>query len=133
MSNEYLEEFRDSSHVIFEDRIQGIEIWAGDLFEAKTVKGHTNLIVAMRVKDGHMFYSHGDKVKKTPIADFIKAIEWGDLQIRLPKEIDTDRLSQVAIGLDAIANRRTGQQQIEHLECSAEERLRTGHPSIDLG
>lgn len=119
----YLQDFRSGSKIIYENKADGIEMWAGDLFEAKTVKGHKNLIFVLRIINGYIFYSHGEKVKKVPLEQFLNAVRHGDLEPKDPKEIDPERLAHAQIGLDAIANRRTAQQQIDYVEAQAMARL----------
>jgi hypothetical protein len=120
MSNphEALEQFRNQGQVLYRDPAGEFEIHSGDVFEAKTVKGHTNLIIALRIYEGWLLYAHGDKVRKVPARQFINAIESGEIEIRWPDEIDTERLSLAVIMLDAIANRRTFE---ESLHVKAEE------------
>ena len=114
--------FDQMGKIILVDLEQGIKIHAGQIFEAKTQKGGTNLIVAMRVLNSHMYYMHGDRCKKVHAEEFARAVLHGELQPRTAKEIDTERLSKASIGLDAIANRRTGEEQIEYMGEHAAER-----------
>lgn len=109
--------------VLFHDEKAQLTIRRGNIFEARTVKGHTNLLIAMGVSDGFMFYMHADKAKKVKLEQFINAVMCGDLEPRSAKEIDTERLSMASIGLDAIANRRTGEEQIQYFGDRAEERF----------
>ena len=113
--------------VLYEDPRGDFEIIAGDIFEAKTTKGNTNLIVALRVIDGFMLYAHGDKVKKTPFSDFLNAVESGEILWRNPKEIDVERLSMAAIALDAMANRRSFEQSVHVMEEQFIEQMKTGN------
>ena len=113
------EEFREIGKVIYE--CEKFDIRAGDIFEGKTHKGHTNLIVALRVWDGYMYYLHGDKAKKVPLKFFIRAIENSDIELRYADEIDTERLSMAAIMLDAMANRRTFEESLHIQSEQAEE------------
>jgi hypothetical protein len=110
--------------LIFFDAENGVSIFAGNIFEGKTVKGSTNLIVAMRVLNGHMYYMHGDTGKKIPIEQFVSAVLYGELIPRKATEIDTERLSMCAIGLDSIANRRKAEETINYYGEGAEERFR---------
>lgn len=105
---------------------EGIIVRAGQIYEAKTVKGGKNLIVAMRVMDGWMFYAHGDKIRKVKADQFLNAIRHGDLEPKNVKEVDVGRLSMAIIGLDAIANRRTGEEQIQYMGDGAEDRFQRG-------
>jgi len=116
--------FDQMGKLIFFDAENGVSIFAGNIFEGKTVKGSTNLIVAMRVLNGHMYYMHGDTGKKVPIGQFISAVLHGDLIPRAATEVDTERLSMCAIGLDSIANRRTAEETINYYGEGAEERFR---------
>lgn len=118
--------FDQMGKLIFFDAENGISIFAGNIFEAKTVKGSTNLIVVMRVINGFMYYMHGDKGRKVKMEQFISAIMHGDLIPRSAKEIDTERLSMCAIGLDAVANRRTAEETINYYGEGAEERFKAG-------
>jgi hypothetical protein len=120
---DHAKSFDQMGKVLYHDKKQGITIRAGNIFEAQTVKGNTNLIVTLRVIDGFMYYCHGDKVKKVKIDNFVSAVEHGDLQPRQAKEIDTERLTMATIGLDAVVNRRTGEEQIMHYGDGAEERF----------
>lgn len=108
------------------DAKDGIVVRAGQIYEAKTVKGGKNLIVALRYLDGWMYYGHGDKIRKVKGDQFLNAIRHGDLEPKNVKEVDVGRLSMAIIGLDAIANRRTAEQQIQFMGDSAEERFRRG-------
>ena len=130
--------FEEMGRVLFLDPSQGIKIHAGQIYEARTVKGHTNLIVTMRVVDGWMVYMHADKAKKVKLDSFVHAVAHGDLQPRRADEIDTERLSMVSIGLDAIANRRTGEEMIEFYGDGAAERYYSSNgkgasPLVDVG
>jgi hypothetical protein len=115
---EKLTNFREQGHILYEDPKGEFSVRSGDIFEAKTIKGHTNLIVALRHYQGWLLYAHGDKVRKVPMKQFVNAIESGEIEIRWPDEIDTERLSMAVIMLDAIANRRTFE---ESLHIKAEE------------
>ena len=108
--------------ILLESPGDNLCIREGQLLQGKTVTGGTNLIVCMRVVDGHMIYAHGDKVKKIDIDTFIRAVLHGDLEPKMPKEIDTERLSMATIGMDAIANRRTVEEHIDLMGEGAEER-----------
>lgn len=123
-------EFRNQGQVLYKDPNGEFEIHAGDIYEAKTIKGHTNLIVALRNVNGFMIYAHGDKCKKTPYKEFIRAVESGDLQLRWPDEIDKERLSMAVIMLDAIANRRTFEESIEIMAENADEYMAKMHGGI---
>lgn len=122
----HVSSFKEMGKVLFFSEKDGVIIRAGQIFEARTVKGHTNLIVTGRVYDGYMYYFHGDKARKVKLDQFVKAVMSGDLQPRDPKEIDTERLSLATISIDAIANRRTGEEQIEYYGENAEERYLAG-------
>ena len=119
--------FNDMGNVIYEDKSQGLTIREGQLFEAETVKGGKNLIVAMRrAVDGGILYAHGDKVRKVPIDQFVRAVLWGDLEPKLAQQIDPGRLSMASIGLDAIANRRTAEETLMFYGEDAEARFMKG-------
>ena len=115
------EAFRGMGKLIYKDPEGNFEIRAGDLYEAKTVKGHTNLLVALRCIEGWVYYAHGDKVRKVQIEQFARAIEIGDLLLKWPDEIDTERLSMSVIALDAMANRRSFEQSLAIKSEEAEE------------
>ena len=117
--------FDDMGQIIYQDLSQGVIIRKGQIFECPTVKGGKNLIVTLAVKDGHLLYAHADKGRKTPIDAFIKAVLHGDIELKRASEIDTERLSMATIGMDAIANRRSGEEQIEFYGEGAAERFRT--------
>jgi len=118
--------FDDMGKVIYQDLSQGLVIRQGQIFECPTQKGDTNLIVALAARNGFMYYAHGDRGKKTRLDGFVNAVLYGDIQPRKAKEIDTERLTMSTIGIDAIANRRTGEEQIEYYGDGAEERFRRG-------
>lgn len=105
---------------------EGMVVRAGQIYEAKTVKGGKNLIVALRVLDGWMYYGHGDKLRKVKCEQFLDAIRHGDLEPKKVKEVDVGRLSMAIIGLDAMANRRTGEEQIQYMGEGAEDRFQRG-------
>lgn len=116
-----LNEFRAMGKVLYQDPKGEFEIHSGDIYEAKTTLGHTNLIVALRLYDGYLIYAHGDKCKKVKLQEFVRAIEGGELDLRWPDEIDKERLSMSVIMLDAIANRRSFEQSMELMADEAEE------------
>lgn|GEM_PF-4712450 len=118
--------FIEMGAVLFADEKAGLVIREGQIFEAPTVKGGKNLIVTMRVVDNFMVYCHGDKVKKVSMFEFLRAVYNGDIEPKLPSEIDTERMSMATIGLDAIANRRTAEEYIELMGEQAEARMRGG-------
>lgn len=118
MPTDLANHFNDMGQILYSDFSQGISIRAGQLFEGKTVKGGRNLIVAMRQKDGWMYFMHGEKCRKIELDKFVNAVAHGDLEPKLAQEIDTERLSKAAIGLDAIANRRSVS---DHLDCLTEQ------------
>jgi hypothetical protein len=115
------EAFRGMGKLIYRDPQGNFEIRAGDLYEAKTVTGHTNLLVTLRCFDGWVYYAHGDKMRKVVLIEFARAIESGELLLRWPDEIDTERLSMSVIALDAMANRRSFEQSLQIKADEAEE------------
>lgn len=115
--------FDSMGKVLFHDQKAGLTIYAGNIFEGKTVKGGTNLIVAMRVYQGNMYYMHGDKAKKVPLNVFARAVMAGELIPRNIKEVDVERLQMCSIALDSIANRRTAEETINYYGDNAEERF----------
>lgn len=106
------ESFIEMGNELIVDGDAGFTVREGQIFEAQTVKGGKNLIVAMRVHEGFMIYTHGDKVKKVRVEEFHRAVLYGDLEPKKPNEIDAGRMSMAMIGIDAIANRRTGEETI---------------------
>jgi hypothetical protein len=124
---EALKRFRAMGRILYEDPAGDFEIIAGDIFEGATTRGNTNLIVALRVIDGYMLYSHGDKVKKVPLSQFIRAVESGDIEYRNPKEIDVERLSMAIIALDAMANRRSFEEAVHVMEDQFVHQMNTGN------
>lgn len=123
--------FLDMGDILYSSPSQGLTIRAGQIFQGKTVKGGTNLIVAMRTMPGFMVYAHGDKVKKVDMETFINSVLHGDLEPKLINEVDPGRLSMSVIGLDAIANRRCGEVQIDAMTEKRIERMRSG-PQIQV-
>lgn len=121
MDMQKLQDFRNMGGVLYKDPNGEFEIHAGDIFEAKTILGHTNLIVAMRLIEGWIIYAHGDKCKKVLLQEFVRGIEGGDLELRWPDDVDKERLSMAVIMLDAIANRRTFEQSIDLMSDNADE------------
>lgn len=109
----------------------GYEIYAGDIYEAKTIMGNTNYVIAFRIMDDHMFYGQGDKVKKVPLEHFLRAIESGDLQLKYIDEVDVERIAMCQICLDAIANRRTFEQAVDMQLDQAERIFNGGHYGIE--
>lgn len=77
---------------------------SGQVFEAKTKKNHWNYLVFMFVRDGNVYYCHGDKAKKVSREQFLKAIDYGDVR-PVPKEMqDPERLSLSVLGMMAMSN-----------------------------
>lgn len=118
--------FDEMGKVLFEDPSCGLVIRAGNIFEARTVKGHTNLIMAMRVLEGWLYYVHADKVRKVRMEEFVSSVMHGDLQPRSYNEVDVGRLSMAGIALDSVANRRTGEETIQYYGEQCEERHMRG-------
>lgn len=118
--------FIDMGNVLYHDPSAELMIRAGQIFEAKTVKGGKNLIVAMRVVDGWMVYLHGDKAKKVSMFQFVNAVMGGELEPKMPTQVDVGRMSMAAIGIDAVANRRTAEERIDEIEEQAIARLQRG-------
>lgn len=111
--------FRQTKRKIYQAPDKSFDIHAGDIFEAQTVKGHTNLIVALRNfidptnNSLWILYLHGGNAKKTPMLGFVRAVESGDLQLRSPFEIDTERLALSDIYFEAFCNSRRFEEQID--------------------
>lgn len=122
-----LNEFRAMGKVLYVDPKGEFEIHAGDIYEARTTLGHTNLIVALREYNGWMYYAHGDKCRKVLARDFIRSVEDGSLELRWPDEIDKERLSMSVIMLDAIANRRTFEESMDIMADQADEYMEKVH------
>lgn len=76
----------------------------GDYFEAETVKGGKNYIIFMFVKDGMVYYCHGDKAKKAPESHFQKLIDYGDIVFVPPEKRDPERVALSVLGLMAMDN-----------------------------
>ena len=112
--------------------IPGTDVWirSGQIFETDTVKGNTNLIITMKnPKDTSgqwIYYLHGESIKKVARDQFLKAVEWGDVQPRLLQEVDVERIAKCHIALDAIANRRSVRDQIDAMSETAELRAKGG-------
>jgi hypothetical protein len=110
--------FRKKKRIIYRDPEGHFDIHAGDIFEAKTTKGHSNLIVVMRnfvePKDNSiwMLYLHGGNAKKVLMIDFALAVKHGELDLRDPFKIDTERLAMSDIMFEAFANSRAMEEQI---------------------
>ena len=85
----------------------------GDIFEAETRKGSKNYIVFFFVKDGMVYYCHGDKAKKVPESTFQKLIDYGDLVPVPPEKRDPERLSLAVLGLQAMSNGITFQDYLK--------------------
>jgi len=122
--------FRESGKILAKQEDGQYEIRAGDIYEGKTVRGHTNLIIALRIIDDFMCYGHGDTVKKTPLEHFLRAIESGDLVLKYLDEIDVERIAMCQIALDAIANRVTFEKAVDMQLEEAERMSREGHCGI---
>lgn len=76
----------------------------GAVFEAETVKGHKNYIVFMMVRQGWVYYNHGDKAKKVSEEHFQRAISSGDI-VFIPREkVDIERIALSVIGMLAMSN-----------------------------
>ena len=112
--------FNEMGRELIVDHEAKFTVREGQIFEAPTVKGGKNLIVAMRVvEDANgkwMVYTHGDKAKKVPVDVFHRAVLNGDIEPKKPTEVDAGRMSMAMIGIDAIANRRTGEEQLMMME-----------------
>lgn len=75
----------------------------GDIFEAETTRGHKNYIVFFFVKNGFVYWCHGDKAKKTRVESFLSLIDYGDL-VPVPREkADPERLALSVLGLKAMS------------------------------
>lgn len=118
--------FNEMGNPIIIDEEAGFTVREGQIFEAQTVKGDKNLIVAMRLVDGFVVYIHGDKAKKVPVEDFHRAVLNGDIEPKKPTEVDAGRMSMAMIGIDAVANRRTGEEQILYTETVSEDKFLRG-------
>lgn len=72
----------------------------GDVFEAQTVKGHTNYIVFAFVRNNWVYYLHGDrKPQKVRKEKFMDLIDYGDL-VHVPKEKrDPERIALSVLAL----------------------------------
>jgi hypothetical protein len=75
----------------------------GDVFEVETRRGGTNYIYFSQVRDGWVYYLHGQKALKIRYEEFLKLIDYGDI-VPVPKDkVDPERLSLAALGLAATA------------------------------
>ena len=124
-------QFRAMGKMIYQDQRQELEIFAGDVFEGKTVRGSKNLIVAMRIHEDQqgkqwMIYMHKGP-KKVPLQHFIRAVECGDLELQNPFEMDVERLSMADIMFDAFANRRSFEEALTVTENQLSEQLQQGN------
>jgi hypothetical protein len=113
--------FREMGKLLFKSKNKEFSVYAGDIFEAKTVKGNKNLLVAIRVypdEQGElwMFYLHGGNAKKVKLKEFVQACEAGDLELKKPIEIDVERLALCDIMFDGFCNRRTFEEAIDVTE-----------------
>lgn len=108
--------FLEMGNVLYHDPKAGLTIREGQIFECPTTKGGKNLIVTMRHVDGWMVYVHGDKAKKVTMEVFVRAVMNGDIEPVNPAKVDAGRMSMALIGIDAIANRRCAEEQIQHME-----------------
>jgi hypothetical protein len=77
---------------------------AGQLFEAKTVKGGINYVMFLLNHNGFAYYLHGDRAKKTPLSNFIDLIGGGDLNPIDRKNADPERLALASLSLHAMLN-----------------------------
>lgn len=116
-----LADLKRKGGTLYRDPKGEFQIDAGDIYEAKTTMGHTNLLVALRLYDNYILYAHGDKCKKVYLNEFVRAIEAGDLVLRWPDEIDKERLSLAIIMLEAISNRRSFEETLHLKENEADE------------
>lgn len=81
----------------------------GSVFEAKTVKGHTNYVIFMRTHTDKFgiewaVYNHADKAKKVHLSHFKKMITYGDLVFVPREKVDPERIALCVLGLNAMAN-----------------------------
>jgi len=127
---EMLEVFRSQGPLLYADPNGHFDIRSGDVFRAQTVKGGYNYIVALRVWNGNMLYGHGDKVKQVPLHEFVRPVEYGDVQFIPMNELDKEKMSLAIIGLDAIANRRSAAQSIDVMADSAREFIEKSNSAV---
>ena len=124
--------FDNMGRVLYLDEKQGVCIRAGQIFECPTTKGETRYILTLGVKDGFLYYSLADKGKKTPMEHFVRAVLSGDIWHVPRAKADIERMSMSAIGLDAIANRRTAEETIQYHGDAAEDRFYGNDNKSDL-
>ena len=79
----------------------------GDVFEAETKKGGKNYIVFFFVKNGFVYYCHGDRAKKVHAEHFKKMIDYGDLVPVPAGARDPERLSLSVLGMKAMSQGMT--------------------------
>ena len=75
---------------------------AGQVFEAKTVKGNTNYVLFFfelnsPTKGNWVYYLHGDRAKKVPKEQFIRLMEHGDLNPIPMGQEDPERMALASI------------------------------------
>lgn len=76
----------------------------GAVFEAETMKGHKNYVVFMFVKDGWVYYMHGDRAKKVRKDQWNRLIDYGDLEFIPKSKVDPEKKSLAVLSLMAMAN-----------------------------
>ncbi len=76
----------------------------GAVFEAETMKGHKNYVIFMFVRDGWVYYVHGDRAKKVRKDQWSKLVDYGDLEFVPKEKVDPERKSLAVLSLMAMAN-----------------------------
>jgi predicted glycosyltransferase len=75
----------------------------GSIFEVETIKGNKNYIIFFFVRNGFVYYCHGDKAKKVTEDQFKKLIDYGDV-VPVPREkADPEKLSFSVLCLSAMS------------------------------
>lgn len=124
---DHYQRFAAMGKLLYHDPEQDFTIRAGVIWWARTVKDEWTYIIPMRIIDGWLLYVQGDRALKVKVEEFVRAAMWGkDLKPVKPEEVDAERIPPATVYLDAIANRRSLEEQIDLMGEGAEERFRQG-------
>lgn len=82
---------------------------SGQVFEAQTVKGGTNYVFFMFIRDylngkKEAYYIHGTKALKMPLQRFLDHVDAGELYPVPNDKLDPERMSLAVLGLNAMTN-----------------------------
>lgn len=105
---------------------QGFRIYNKQPFQAKTVKGSKQIIIAFKVYSGHMVYAHADRVLKVRLDKFCDAIDHGDLEPLNYSEIDQEKIALAHLGIMSIMHNQHMEATIEAVEENAIEEVSMG-------